>query len=87
MALYIDGSGNLVKERNVPVPYEEQVGMLFSWGTPADQIQSLIGTRESVAEGQKAHAQEIYDRTGEAPSYSESVGLGVVGGGLSDGLF
>jgi hypothetical protein len=49
--------------------------MLLSWGTPADQIQSLIGTRESVAEGQKAQAQEIYERTGEAPSYSESVGF------------
>jgi hypothetical protein len=74
MATYIDDSGNLV-DSNAPVSYDDQVAMLLSWGTPPDQIQGLIGTRESVAEGQKAQAQEIYERTGEAPSYSESVGF------------
>ena len=74
MAEYIDDSGNLV-DSNAPVSYDDQVAMLLSWGVPADQIQNTIGTRESVNAGQKAQAEEIYNRTGQAPSYSESVGF------------
>jgi hypothetical protein len=66
-----DNSGNT----NTPNSYDDQVAMLLSWGTPLNQVESLIGTRESVAQGQKAQAQEIYERTGELPSYAESVGF------------
>ncbi len=72
--MYLDDSGNMVEERNVPVPYDEQVAMLLAWGTPPEQIPGLIGTKESVTEGQRAQAEEVYQRTGQAPSYSESVG-------------
>ena len=74
MALYIDDSGNLV-DSNAPVSYDDQVAMLLSWGTPPDQIQGLIGTRENVNAGQKAQAEEVYQRTGEVPAYAESVGF------------
>jgi len=74
MAQYIDDSGNLV-DSNAPVSYDDQVAMLLSWGTPPDQIQGLIGTRESVTEGIKQQAQEVYQRTGEVPAYAESVGF------------
>jgi len=74
MAQYIDDSGNLV-DSNAPVSYDDQVAMLLGWGTPADQIQGLIGTRESVNAGQKAQAEEIYNRTGELPANAESVGF------------
>jgi len=74
MAQYIDDSGNLV-DSNAPVSYDDQVAMLLSWGTPPDQIQGLIGTRESVTEGIKQQAEEVYQRTGEVPSYAESVGF------------
>jgi hypothetical protein len=73
MAIYVDDSGNLV-DSLAPVPYDEQVASLLQMGTPPDQIQGLIGTKESFNQGLKAQAEEVYQRTGEVPSYAESVG-------------
>ena len=58
-----------------PPQYEEQVASLLQQGTPQNQIESMIGTKESQTEQLKKQAQEIYERTGEAPSWSESVGF------------
>jgi hypothetical protein len=73
--MYQDSSGNMVEEINTPVPYDEQVATLLRMGTPENQIQGLIGTKENFNQNLKAQAQEVYERTGNLPSYAASSGF------------
>lgn len=66
--------GYVEDQAPAPLSYEEQVALAESWGVPQDQIQSIVGTPESVAASNQAAAQSVADLTGQAPSWAQDVG-------------
>ena len=67
---WVDDVGWVEDAPAAPASYADQVALAQSWGVPADQIASIVGTPESVAANNQAQAQAIYDLTGNAPSWA-----------------
>lgn len=71
---WVDEVGWVEDTPPAPASYEEQVAMAQSWGVPANEIASIVGTPQSVAANNQAQAQAIQELTGSAPSWSQDVG-------------
>ena len=71
---WVDDVGWVEDTPPAPASYEEQVAMAQSWGVPANEIASIVGTPQSVAANNQAQAQAIQELTGSAPSWSQDVG-------------
>ena len=67
------GGGNQAQEISPP-SYAEQVQMAQSWGVPADQIASVVGTPESVAANNQALAASQNSLYGFTPTWASDVG-------------
>lgn len=70
---WVDDVGWVEDTPPAPASYEEQVAMAQSWGVPANEIASIVGTPQSVAANNQAQAQSIYELTGSAPSWATPV--------------
>ena len=71
---WIDDVGYVEDEIPKPASYEEQVAYARQIGVPENEIASIVGTPESVAENAQIHAQTIYEATGQTPSWAQDVG-------------
>ena len=71
---WVDEVGWVEDTPPAPASYADQVALAQSWGVPADQIASVVGTPQSVAANNQAQAQAITEQTGSAPAWSQDVG-------------
>jgi len=71
------GGGGPQAEIIAPPSYQEQVDMARSWGVPENQIASVVGTPEQVAQNNQAIAQQTLDLYGFVPTYAPQVGYSI----------
>jgi hypothetical protein len=71
---WIDDVGYVEDEIPKPASYEEQVAYARQIGVPENEIAGNVGTPQSVAANAQIQAQNIYEITGQAPSWAQDVG-------------
>ena len=72
-------SGNApnTAQQITPQSYDQQVALAQSWGVPQDQMASIVGTPQSVADSNREQASSLYNTYGFTPTWAQDVGYSI----------